>query len=242
MISDAAKAFSALVNHFDVPLRFISEEKPWWGQVRPFKLTPDRILWIVVMVPESDLIAGISQIRTEIMIVTAVVLLLALVMAGKLAHHYSKPIEALVQQSDRISRGDFNITEVVTTRVAEVQKLAKAHDRMREGLQSLMKLEDDLQIARQIQQGTFPQKLPDVIGYEIETWSEPADETGGDTYDVIGNESDPTSSLAPDQSDRAMFLLADATGHGIGPALSATSIRAMFRMLVRMRGELPDII
>lgn len=42
-----------------------------------------------------------------------------------------------MQQSDRISRGDFNKTEVVTTRVAEVQKLASAHDRMREGLQSL---------------------------------------------------------------------------------------------------------
>ena len=81
-----------------------------------------------------------------------------------------------------------------------------------------MRLERDLQIARQIQQGTFPDALPAIGGFDLVAWSEPADETGGDTYDVIGR-----------SAGSVLFLLADATGHGIGPALSVTQVRAMLR-------------
>jgi phosphoserine phosphatase len=39
-----------------------------------------------------------------------------------------------------------------------------------------------------------------------------------------------------------VLLLADATGHGIGPALSVTEVRAMLRMAVRAGLELPAIV
>ena len=87
-----------------------------------------------------------------------------------------------------------------------------------------------------IQQKTFPSSLPNLQGYDIEAWSHAADETGGDTYDVIGLRSLQTESFScvidEQTPDRALFLLADATGHGIGPALSATQLRAMLRMSV----------
>ena len=169
-----------------------------------------------------------------------------------LAGYYSRPIEALVRQSDRISRGDLEPGKPVDTNVREVQQLAQAHDRMRHGLQSLMKLERDIQLARQIQQSTFPDRLPVVRGYEIDAWSEPADETGGDTYDVIGYTYDVIGyerardgrrgARLTHRADRAVFLLADATGHGIGPALCVTQIRAMLRMAVRMGEDLLTIV
>jgi len=101
--------------------------------------------------------------------------------------------------------------------------------------ESLLKFERDLQVARMIQQSTFPDRLPELSGFDIFASSEPAAETGGDTYDVIG-----LRSVTPDgpildanDPDRAVLLLADATGHGIGPALSVTQVRAMLRMAVR---------
>ena len=39
---------------------------------------------------------------------------------------------------------------------------------------------------------------------------------------------------------KAFFLLADATGHGIGPALSVTQVRAMFRIATTIGTELSD--
>ena len=114
----------------------------------------------------------------------------------------------------------------------------------RRARESLLKYERDLQVARRIQQSTFPDQLPVVSGFEIDAWSEPAEETGGDTYDVIGYYREPASGaihLSPGRTDRAVLLLADAVGHGIGPALSVTQVRSMLRMAVRMQPELAKI-
>jgi len=45
------------------------------------------------------------------------------------------------------------------------------------------------------------------------------------TYDVIGYkiQDDTYVQICEDQADKVILLLADATGHGIGPALSVTS-------------------
>jgi sigma-B regulation protein RsbU (phosphoserine phosphatase) len=110
--------------------------------------------------------------------------------------------------------------------------------------ESLLRIERDLQVARRIQRNTFPRSLPALPGFEIDAWSEPAEETGGDTYDVVGfqgRNGDGSVRFSTDEADRAVLLLADATGHGIGPALSVTQVRAMLRMAVRMETELPRI-
>ena len=85
------------------------------------------------------------------------------------------------------------------------------------------KLEQDLAVARDIQLGVLPKELPEIDGYTLACWSRPADETGGDIYD------------ATFLQDRGVaVLLGDATGHGIGPALSVTQMRAMFRIGLRL--------
>ena len=114
----------------------------------------------------------------------------------------------------------------------------------RQARESLLKHERDLQIARRIQQSTFPHRIPELSGFEIDAWSEPAEETGGDIYDIVGYERDRTGGtirLSSGQTDRAVLLFADATGHGIGPALSVTQVRAMLRMAVRITADLSNI-
>ena len=114
---------------------------------------------------------------------------------------------------------------------------------MRTGLKTLLKLEHDLQLARQIQENALPKQLPAIEGFDLSAWNRPADETGGDSYDVIGlqDDSDGSSALTEGKADRAVLLLADATGHGIGPALSVVQLRAMVRMAVRVGADLSGI-
>ncbi len=110
--------------------------------------------------------------------------------------------------------------------------------------ESLMRIERDLQVARMIQRSTFPRRLPVLQGFEIDAWSEPAEQTAGDTYDVIGYQSNAdrgVQQFSDEDADSAILLLADATGHGIGPALSVTQVRAMLRMAVRMQLDLVRI-
>ena len=102
-----------------------------------------------------------------------------------------------------------------------------------------------MQLAQQIQQQTFPKHLPRLSGFDIDAWNQPADETGGDTYDVIGYNTSGDSKpmlVSAEHADHAILLLADATGHGIGPALSVTQLRAMLRMGVRISPEMLQIV
>jgi phosphoserine phosphatase len=86
-------------------------------------------------------------------------------------------------------------------------------------------LERSLAIAREIQQSLFPKKLPQVPGYDIAGWSQPADETGGDCLDFV---------MLPDQ--RIAITLADVSGHGIGPALIMAETRALLRAIAPAAG------
>lgn len=241
---DASEQLLASEDTWNRAVRIVTNRAPWWGQVTPYHLSPSQRLLIGVGIPEEDLIEGIQEQRLWVVAITVVVLGVAILRILNLARRYSRPIEELVDESHRISTGDLEPGPPIESRVAEVQQLAKAHDEMRLGLKTLMKLERDLQLARDIQSRTFPDKVPELEGFDIAAWNEPADQTGGDSYDIMGlkESSDGGPFLTQDEADRAVFLLADATGHGIGPALSVTQLRAMLRMAVRLSSETPGII
>ncbi len=236
-------------------VRFESLGEAWWGESQLFTLAPDRQLRMAVVVPESELLGDIVYQRLVIAGALIGVLLVGLWRTVVLGRTLSNPVEQLVAQTDRIGQGDLRPAPTIRTDIWEVRRIAAAHDRMRVSLQSLMKLERDIQIARQIQQSTLPHVLPTLNGFELDAWNEPADETGGDTFDVIGFTMDAMgvvdssehghrpvlASSSDGPSDRAILLLADATGHGIGPALAATQIRAMLRMAVRLGADLLHI-
>jgi serine phosphatase RsbU (regulator of sigma subunit) len=88
---------------------------------------------------------------------------------------------------------------------------------LREG-EARARFERDLGIAREIQRGLLPKAPPEVAGFEVAGWNQPADETGGDYYDW---QSLPDGRLA--------VTIADVTGHGIGPALGMAGCRAYAR-------------
>ncbi|MFP4053579.1 MAG: PP2C family protein-serine/threonine phosphatase [Phycisphaerae bacterium] len=81
-------------------------------------------------------------------------------------------------------------------------------------------MERAMSIARDIQRSLLPQHPPRIDGYDVAAFSRPADDTGGDVYDFL---------VLPD--GRHMLVVADATGHGIGPALVIAETRAMLRAI-----------
>lgn len=242
VINDASNAFDSLRNGYQKPFRFHSGGEAWWAGIKPFQLNKDRNLWIAVVVPEEDIIGNIIQVRYMVIGITLVILSLAVYRAINLANKYSTPIEALVNQSVHIARGDLDHKQKVGSLLEEVHRLAVAQEKMRRGLKSLFKLERDLQIAKQIQQNTFPEALPLVEGFELDAWIEPAEDTGGDTYDIVQT-SDLLDAYQQEGSDKTkiVFLLADATGHGIGPALIVTQLRSMLCIALRMNLSLTKI-
>lgn len=93
------------------------------------------------------------------------------------------------------------------------------------------RIQRDLAIAREIQQGLLPTVPPVLPGFDIAGWSEPADETGGDYFDF----------LPLDDGDLAVAI-ADVTGHGIGAALVVAEVRALFRAEILRGADLPPAV
>ena len=91
------------------------------------------------------------------------------------------------------------------------------------------RLDREISVARDVQMGTLPKNMPVIHGYDFGGAFAPTDQTGGDLYDFV-----------PLDDKRLFLLMGDATGHGIGPALSATQVRAMLRVAIRLDSSLDD--
>jgi serine phosphatase RsbU (regulator of sigma subunit) len=220
------------------PIAFQSRKVSWWVDTDLYPLG-ERKLLVAILIPQDDLLGDRTTLRWWIVGGAGLALLLSLLLAVWLAERAGRPIRALLEETERMQRGDFSPGPPVATQVSELLQLAHAHDEMRVALASLVKLEKDMEVARQIQQATFPSEVPRVPGYEIGALSVSADRTGGDTYDLMGVRmvGDPASDqweLCTEAPGRVHCLVADATGHGIGPALSVSQLRAMVRMAVRL--------
>ena len=117
---------------------------------------------------------------------------------------------------------DERISEVLAAQCA----VALQRVRMLESLLEAEKMRQQLEIARTVQLGTLPAVMPVIAGYDLHAMSCPADQTGGDTFDLA------------DVGQGILVVLGDATGHGIGPALSVTQMQAMLRMAFRLGADL----
>jgi phosphoserine phosphatase len=103
-------------------------------------------------------------------------------------------------------------------------------ERMSRSLAQAEKLDREIKLAREIQMSTLPSEMPRLAEYDMAGQFCPADQTGGDTFDIV-----------PLDEQRLFLLLGDASGHGIGPALSATQMTGMLRVALRLGADLDAI-
>lgn len=118
--------------------------------------------------------------------------------------------------------------EVVAAALAAQCAVALHRARMTDALQAKERLDEEVSVAREIQISTLPTDMPQVSGYDL--WGDfcPANHAGGDLFDLV-------------MLDGQLFmLLGDATGHGFGPALSATQMQAMLRVAFRLGANLDE--
>ncbi|MFW5775399.1 MAG: SpoIIE family protein phosphatase [Chitinivibrionales bacterium] len=72
-------------------------------------------------------------------------------------------------------------------------------------------MDEKLDLARQVQQSTLPEKAPAIKGLMISHIYHPVEAVGGDVYDFI-----------PFTQDRVGIFIGDASGHGLAAALVST--------------------
>ena len=118
--------------------------------------------------------------------------------------------------------------EWVGPALAAQAAVAIQHSYMTDELLANAILSQEVAVARDIQMSTLPSTMPDVPGYDLHGHFQPTDHTGGDLYDLVV------------LNGQLFMLLGDATGHGFGPALSATQMQAMLRVSFRLGANLDE--
>ncbi len=83
-------------------------------------------------------------------------------------------------------------------------------------------LEEELALARKIQQTFLPSRFPSHLPFEIHGLNLPSKQVGGDYFDLI-----------PLDGGRYAIAIADVSGKGVGAALLASMLQASLRTLLR---------
>ncbi|MDP1900048.1 MAG: SpoIIE family protein phosphatase [Rubrivivax sp.] len=134
-------------------------------------------------------------------------------------------LQVLNKRGSAFAAGDQALAEALAAQCAVALARARSTARLLEAA----KLRQELALARTVQLGSLPRSWPALPGYDMHATFLPAAETGGDTYDLA---------LVDGQ---LLVVLADATGHGIAPALSVTQMQAMLRMAFRLGAPLERV-
>jgi phosphoserine phosphatase RsbU/P len=140
---------------------------------------------------------------------------------------YEESLIGVLQILNKID-GVFNEEDEYVGQALAAQAAVVIHRaKLTEAIIASERLDREISVARDVQIGTLPKGMPVISGYDFGGAFVPTDQTGGDLYDFV-----------PMGKDRLFLLMGDATGHGIGPALSATQVRAMLRVALRLGSSL----
>jgi sigma-B regulation protein RsbU (phosphoserine phosphatase) len=140
-----------------------------------------------------------------------------------------RPIGALNVESDHLAaynEDDLEILHFFASAAAITIDKAMLHRQLLEKEQ----LEQQLETAQVIQNRLMPAAFPAIPGYQIDAYSLPAFQIGGDYYDFM-----------PLENSQLGFVIADVSGDGIPAALVMSAFRAMLRTIMRREADLPLI-
>ena len=105
---------------------------------------------MMVIVPESTLFAGVRRQLLWITMLTLLVAALVVAWTVRLSRAFSEPIQKLVVEGERLSRGDLESAEEIHTSLSEIRRLDSALQNMRDSLGTLLQVERSAQLAHYV--------------------------------------------------------------------------------------------
>lgn len=169
--------------------------------------------WSAAMVESATTAYGqLTAMRLVLVALSAVVLVAAALASVWALRAAARPLTEVAGSMSRVAGGDL------TTRIPEVYSDELGHlvgsfntmvaevARSRDELQRTEALRKEVQIAHRIQTAILPNS-PAVLGYEVAARMKPAEDVGGDLYDVLAF------------PDTFWVLIGDVSGHGINSGL-----------------------
>ncbi len=114
---------------------------------------------------------------------------------------------------------DQEDTDLIST-FADHVTIAIENSRLIEQSLERERLQQELMVAQKVQKKLLPQRLPEPEGFELDAFSAPAFEVGGDYYDV-----------AVLENDRIGIVIGDVSGKGVSAAFYMAELKGIFQAL-----------
>ena len=193
----------------------------------PFSVNPPRLY--DSLTPGKERISQILLIALiAVAVLFAFVYLLALAFGTALVRSITGSVHALSVGTTKLQRGDFSHRIIVRSR-DQLGDLAQSFNSMSQGIEDLLeqqgekeRMEEDLRVARNIQMSLLPQEYVEIEGLKIAAVCLPANEMGGDYYDLL-----------PLSNHRLGVLIADVSGKGTSAALYMAELKGLILSLSR---------
>jgi PAS domain S-box-containing protein len=134
-----------------------------------------------------------------------------------------------ISELKRVEEEVRQLNRDLEKRVAErTEQLKAAMAKQREEAQARERIQQELRVARLIQQTLLPKSVPELGGYQIAAYYRPAREVGGDFYDFfeVGD-------------GRLGLVVGDASGKGIPAAMVMANTRSVLRTIAQGAGVAP---
>jgi phosphoserine phosphatase RsbU/P len=148
----------------------------------------------------------------------------ALVMGIRMTRTVTRTVDTLYDATERVKAGDFTYRTHFPPR-DQLTALGEAFDGMTASVERLMResqerlrLQSELDIAREVQRQLFPQSAPQVAGLDLYGVCHAARSVSGDYYDFLRLD-----------EGRVGLVLGDVSGKGISAALLMAAIQSALR-------------
>ncbi len=181
----------------------------WISAYAPIRDSSGEIVGLLEVDKDSEIYTREFRYYTRLSILLGAIALItsALLSSWVLQRLVIRPIFKIREGMLALGRRDF-------AHRVELQ----TNDELQDLGQTLNAISRQLDVVRMIQAGFFPKELPDFEGYRIAAESIPCDATGGDYYDAF-----------PIDDGRLALVVADVSGHGLGPSLLMATCRSALR-------------
>jgi len=158
--------------------------------------------------------------------------MVALIPGVVLTRRITNAVADLYQATQFVKTGDFS-RRIQMKQRDQLGELGESFNQMTNSIGTLIeeqnkrqRLENEISIAREVQNQLFPSTLPSVPGVEIEAICKAARSVSGDYYDFI--------QLSP---THIAIAIADISGKGISAALLMASLQAALRSQMLVEGS-----
>src|SRR5918998_3291477 len=126
------------------------------------------------------------------------------------------------------SADDRKLLSDLSTQTAPAVRVAQLVRQQQQEAQERERIEQELRIARLIQQTLLPKTLPQLPSYDVAAYYQPAREVGGDFYDFMELD-----------DGRLGLVVGDVTDKGVPAALVMATTRTMLRAVAQRGGAAP---